>query len=338
LAAVRGPSPAGLGQRAISLERAMAQAEALEGDLCDGGEGERRDRAASLFFPKSDRADRDAWCEARAEARRVGRRVPRARKHIMWWHLHNFAGTFMCHNAVVQGEHVPPLSSPRMANCNLPLDGCSSQSLNTNCRHRAHWALRPTFTSVERDAKPDDFCEQVLMGVMFRDPLDAMKSTAVNNLYDTGTILSVLRKELPASTDVPHDGCTPEWDTYQHFDNFATRTLGGGYAAKPQEVTRSHLDLAKERLARMDVVMTLEELPLHVLQLASSFGWDLGLIDTRHKKNQHTEADTVFSHTELRFLREINALDYELYEYGQSLAKNLSASAAELLAAQGKTA
>ena len=39
--------------------------------------------------------------------------------------------------------------------------------------------------------------------------------------------------------------CLPPFDTYQHFDNFAVRTLSGDYDVAPGEVTRQHLEKAK---------------------------------------------------------------------------------------------
>lgn len=39
--------------------------------------------------------------------------------------------------------------------------------------------------------------------------------------------------------------CLPPFDTFQHFDNFATRSLSGDYDVPVGEVTRQHLEKAK---------------------------------------------------------------------------------------------
>lgn len=39
--------------------------------------------------------------------------------------------------------------------------------------------------------------------------------------------------------------CLPPFDTYQHFDNFAVRSLSGDYDVPPGEMTTQHLEKAK---------------------------------------------------------------------------------------------
>ena len=54
--------------------------------------------------------------------------------------------------------------------------------------------------------------------------------------------------------------CLPPFDTYQHFDNFAVRTLSGDYDVAPGEVTRQHLEKAKGD--RAPCVFWLEEVKI----------------------------------------------------------------------------
>eukprot|EP00971_Amphidinium_carterae_P030620 602263-Amphidinium_carterae.1 len=44
-----------------------------------------------------------------------------SRRPVVWVHLHNFAGTYMCQEAGKQQEHIQTAS-----NCNLRPDGCST--------------------------------------------------------------------------------------------------------------------------------------------------------------------------------------------------------------------
>merc|ERR1719277_860475 len=108
---------------------------------------------------------------------------------------------------------------------------------------------------MERDVEDADFCAGAIMGTTLRAPLAACRSTLLANDFNKSALLDVLRNGV--AHPVSHMECLPYWDTYQHFDNFATRSLGGGYMASPRQVTREHLELAKERLRRLDVLMVL---------------------------------------------------------------------------------
>merc|ERR1712137_410978 len=116
------------------------------------------------------------------------------------------------------------------------------------------------------------------MGTMLREPLSALQSVLNHDRFDKVAILETLRgcsEKAPAkhfmyqppsklfSSVLP---CLPAWDTYQHFDNFATRTLAGAYAQAPCGITRSHLEAAKSQLQRMSVLTILEELSAHLPQ------------------------------------------------------------------------
>merc|ERR1711908_157573 len=139
------------------------------------------------------------------------------------------------------------------------------------CAARA--ASEFSFSMLERDIDEDDFCDDALVAIMLRDPVASAKSTMQANHFDTEKVKEVLTSGVVKP--LPHDGCLPEWDTYQHFDNFVTRSLGGGYSAAPGKVTRAHLELAKKRLQKMQVVLILEELQQHLPQLNVALQWEL---------------------------------------------------------------
>merc|ERR1712183_585921 len=123
--------------------------------------------------------------------------------------------------------------------------------------------------------------------------------------------------------------CLPEWDTFHHFDNFATRTLSGDYMVPAGMMELKHLEKAKSRLRDMDVVLILEELAVHSVQLEVTFKWKDASEIATHKANAHDKQKLakVFNQTEEEFLRAHNQLDYQLYEYARSLAANLTAAA-----------
>lgn len=141
-------------------------------------------------------------------------------------------------------------------------------------------------------------------------------------------------KNLPK--EATHKPCLPKSDTYQHFDNFAVRSLGGAYSAPPRGVTRDHLSVAKQRLLKMDVVLVLEEMKKHQPQLQAKFGWDVADA-TKHSdtpvyaRHSCSAKDTLLTVSEQEFFKEVNKLDYELYAFAQDLAANLTSKATEAL-------
>mmetsp|Transcript_3419 Transcript_3419/g.7873 ORF Transcript_3419/g.7873 Transcript_3419/m.7873 type:complete len:302 (-) Transcript_3419:70-975(-) len=263
------------------------------------------------------------------------KRTPRGKK-VTWIHLHNHGGTTIWQQAKHQGEICPN----ERQNAFVNLDRCSTPpgSSRVHCRERVNASY--TFSMIERDIDESDLeCEDMLVGIMIRDPVAAMRSTIVHDSFDVQAILGTLRtgvdmhsRHAPDAFD-PEDLCLPPWDTYQHFDNFMTRSLGDGYTAPPRGVTRSHLGKAKERLQRMHVVIVLEELQQHILQLNKTFHWRLGA-ELRGAKmpvgNKH-EADALAAAlrpSEIAILRKMNALDYELYAYARQLAARRTLAAA----------
>jgi len=239
-----------------------------------------------------------------------------SRKPVLWLHLHNFAGTYLCREAAKQLER-----GPTGQNCLLERDRCSTQNEDKriHCSERAAMDKTNSFSMVERDVEDADLCEKLLTGIMLRDPISGAQSTLRNNKVDKHTLMQVLRTgqvEL-----IEHRGCLPPWDVYQHFDNFATRTLGDGYMAPPGGVTKEHFLKAKSRLSSLDVVLILEELQHHFPQLEHTLGWDTSLMTPSEPANSHCGDDLPsWTLTQKRFLTELNEWDIKLYKYGKSLA------------------
>jgi len=253
----------------------------------------------------------------------------RWRRPIFWVHLHNFAGTYICQEAHKQQENIPPEPSNWLG-CLMPNDGCSAERPSRwGCFERIEAGF--TFTMAERDVDDDDLCPAALKGVMLRDPVLAAESTLRANYFDKVKLMQVLNEQrLEDGDSVDHTECLPAWDSYQHFDNFATRSLGNGYQAPVGQVTREHLELAKQRLLQMDVVVILEELVDHLPQFQSVFEWDVSEMTPSQPaaKNHDCKPNAVsWTEEEKEMLTTLNALDYELLEFGRKVAADLSNAA-----------
>lgn len=244
-------------------------------------------------------------------------------KPVIWVHLHNVAGTFVCHEAKKQGEKTGPRNC-----CINDMDRCSTpKHLRVPCVHRRALSNKYTFTMVEREVTGEDLdCEGVMYGIMLRNPLHGAISTLVNNGFDKSEIFQALQTGVPPP--LKKHRCLPEEDTYQHFDNFAVRTLSGNYSVAPGAVTREHLDHAKAQLKKFHIVMILENLQQQRVQLKGNLGWDLQLM-AHHGLNKHSSESLgdAFTPTEREFLKEHNALDFELYEFGKELAASRTEAA-----------
>tara|TARA_R110000823_G_scaffold304249_1_gene425886 strand:+ start:8838 stop:9551 length:714 start_codon:yes stop_codon:yes gene_type:complete len=94
----------------------------------------------------------------------------------------------------------------------------------------------------------------------------------------------------------------------------AERTLSGGAILAEVEMTDELLQLAQQRLAKVDVVGVQEHYDEFVMALEREFGWDLGPPLTANQ----TEARPVDAAFRER-IAEDNALDVALYEYALGL-------------------
>ncbi|CAJ1386902.1 unnamed protein product [Effrenium voratum] len=238
----------------------------------------------------------------------------------------------MCDMARAYGEKV----TKAVDNCNLLPDACSTpKAFRIPCSKRAA-SVRYTFTAVERSLDDDDLvCSgqsgTMLLGIMLRDPLAGIKSTWIGNELDKGAILRAMRTGVVPRGFGFHF-CLPPLDTYQHFDNFAVRTLSGDYDLAPGAMTAEHLAKAKEVLLKLDVVLIMEELSDHLAQLRAFFGWQVDLSRSPWKSHGHKIPKNALTDEEEAFLKKANELDYELFDFGKSLARQLTAHAQRRLA------
>eukprot|EP00403_Amphidinium_massartii_P040534 CAMPEP_0178454160 /NCGR_PEP_ID=MMETSP0689_2-20121128/45203_1 /TAXON_ID=160604 /ORGANISM="Amphidinium massartii, Strain CS-259" /LENGTH=354 /DNA_ID=CAMNT_0020080061 /DNA_START=75 /DNA_END=1139 /DNA_ORIENTATION=- len=267
--------------------------------------------------------------------------VDLGRKPIFWVHLHNFGGTYVCHEAARQNER-----GPTTRNCLLKPEGCSTrmEKYRIHCEERAARSDTNTFSMAERAVEDSDFCDKMLSGVMIRDPVAAALSTLRNEKFDKYHLLDVLKTSNRSGVKadrVKHGPCLPFWDTYEHFDNFATRSLGGeghgGYmSTPPRQVSRVQFEKAKARLKSIDVVLILEELEDHFPQLESSFGWNTTMMTPGTPVNTHCsrgKPERMWTDEERKFLKELNHWDYKLYKAAQRIAAHKTKLAQKKLAA-----
>lgn len=237
--------------------------------------------------------------------------------------------------AGLQGERFPADN----INANWMPDFCSTPTAGRiPCAIRTNASSDVTWSAVEREVDDGDFCNGALLGTMLREPLGALQSVVAFDGYDKKAIMKTLTacdEVTPAAHSMyrpPWKGssepplCLPPWDTYQHFDNFATRSLGSAYSVPPCGVNQTHLDRAKLRLQKMDVVMILEEFKRHLPQLQNVFHWNTTSLPAGKRANRSPKRyrKLRFSVHEMTFLESLNAIDIELYNFGMSLAQRLT--------------
>jgi len=274
------------------------------------------------------------WTSKELEPRRAP--PPKRQANIIWVHLHNYAGSSMCRIAHWNGETV------YKKNCNWPGDGVVGLGWGLKYAHRARCAERAehaqiTFSEIERELQRGDLgCQTAISGIMLRDPFKGARSTVLYEGF--GKQLNGILKNIAAKTKPHPFGGHMAGHDYQFFDNFAVRTLSGNYWLPPGKVSRMHLEAAKAVLSRIDVIIILEELVTHFPQFEKHFKWDMTRERASEKttstkrvrtRNGHTSAeyDKAMSAEDEALIKSFNALDYELYEFGKTLAAERTRSA-----------
>ena len=269
-----------------------------------------------------------------------------AHKPAIFSHFHKSGGTTMCQLAQQNGERVTP-----HGNCNLKNDSNWNaqphEMLTCAERLKLTDANNLTFQGVER-WMDDAFCDASYNYVtLMRDPLDRMISNA--EYHKTNAELALRWSRPGVSYFDPMDGTGYIEDSTASYDNFYVRMLAGSDAffLPAGAINRTHLALAKERIARFSAVLILDESfeANAEAQLGSVLGWSQFAVNCSSKSNfQETweygnmcsgldepltddadkeaeEAALPFSDEQLDLLRERNALDYELFCTAQKVAR-----------------
>eukprot|EP00931_Biecheleriopsis_adriatica_P116709 TRINITY_DN92319_c0_g1_i1.p1 TRINITY_DN92319_c0_g1~~TRINITY_DN92319_c0_g1_i1.p1 ORF type:complete len:291 (+),score=53.33 TRINITY_DN92319_c0_g1_i1:72-944(+) len=258
-------------------------------------------------------------------------KVERTRKPVIWLHVHKAAGLWMCESAQKREKVVEPHMT-----CNYNdsyVDGIQmmGKHVNMDCKTRAKLFRDHGFTwgQIERHFSPADLdChEAFLYGIMLREPMSMMESTANYNKFSNLDKLIPWLESASMNSLVEHpcgEGCKHvghEELGWQVFDNFVTRSLNGleGFEVPPRGLHQRHLEHAKQVIADLDVVMILERIREDVKQLRSVFGWT-GLDVTKEIHSQRHSF--LLQGTLMKSLYAINGFDRELYDFAFQMAQN----------------
>lgn len=241
-------------------------------------------------------------------------------KPMLWVHVHKAGGTFMCSMAGLAGENVVQPND----NCNWHGHDSYLDSGHTDhavsCEDREAFFSQNGYTwgQIERelwnnDAESDLCWNKFDYGVMLRDPISLMRSM-MNFHPDIGKgFVDDIELELkaPSETTLSQD---PLW---KYMDNFHIRVLASAMDVPAGQIDATHLEKAKERLAKFDTIARLEDLGDKSAEVFVSIGWSDGMSSHVSSKSNTSGDQWDFTAEELEWLSELNKYDYELYkQYG----------------------
>ena len=265
----------------------------------------------------------------------------RNNRPVVFLHLHKAGGTTMCDLAQLNGETLDEVQPHE--NCAIKGDGNWLDKngiypgYSRSCASRAEEARAHSFMAIER-WMDTDMCDDVAQyAVVLRDPIDRLISNTIFEQAvmhwdtDTSSILEMVAPNASFRLSGDRENHPSEMISQgtAAYDNFLVRTLAGPevFALPAGQLTRTHLDEAKRRLARFDAVMVLERLNEQApAQLSHFLGWNR-LELPRSMAGGGADAAQPFSDEQLAVLKRANALDAELYCFGQKLAEARSADA-----------
>lgn len=285
-------------------------------------------------------------CSQRSKVKLPPASTFRGERKVVHMHIHNAGGTFLCSKAGMMGEFV--MGWP--CNCNLRnvygrlTDGPFSRVVHNNatCADRQAEMDRQnvSFSMIERwiEHGTGDWCgKKFVYTVTVRDPVErGATTTKVNFQNRSGAVLSLLRRaeatRLPVRKGWLH--------SHAAFDNTMIRLLNGVEAMVLPigGINKTHLQRAMHMLQKFDVVLDLPNITRDHVQLTYALGWQ-PLAPPRQKKKTKTRTrqgppralrSTVAPELSDKLTR-LNALDMELYRYGQALAIERSGTARRVL-------
>jgi hypothetical protein len=258
----------------------------------------------------------------------------KAKKPIMFIHVHKSLGTWACKAAVSSGFNTPGGMSH---DCTLGEDTpwhfkeFSYFDKQNTCaaRHKMNMANNYTFEEVERhvDFEGGDICpDSMHTAVIFRSPVDRIKSQMSANMQTWDEVQEWIKNK----EDLQH----PHSFIKSHvpFDNFYIRSfIGRDFFLGSGKITRKHLEKAKENLARVDAVIDVNDLFTQVTQMEALMHVELqqmtsamvhndGCVDTTESECQKYALPEEGE----KILKDMNALDYEFVEYARQVAKDKS--------------
>lgn len=266
----------------------------------------------------------------------------KVKKPLMFIHVHKSLGTWAC--AVAKGNHavVPKFgSSGEDADCVTVSDSpwhakeFEFFDRENTCAARAkmNQVNGYTFTEVERhvdfqsatvSGKNGDICpNEMHSAVIFRRPLDRIQSHMMAHKVTINDVSKHIARGITRMRKP--SAFIRSWIPY---DNFYIRTfIGRRFFMGAGKITRDDLETAKKNLAKIDVVMDVEDLMSQAVQLELHTGWKID--SAQVSKQVHNDAcwnnaagcdKYKLSPSARAELQKRNALDEEFYRYAKSLA------------------
>ncbi|CAK0893073.1 unnamed protein product [Prorocentrum cordatum] len=279
-------------------------------------------------------------------------------------HLHNYGGTFQCALAQRHGECTNPpwcnfegcseMVKSRLTPCWKRLKathytwifeerGFNDDDISCTGAQIVYVILRDPLAALESTLNANHFVKSHVLQAVNQaldgrsGPAPSLRRPAPSRSYHGKVHVSSGGRGQPTAASpaldalLRHDGCLPRWDHYHHFrprDHFAVRSLGGPYDAPLGSVGPAMLLEAKRRLLRLDGVLILEEMGRDFVQLEWLLGWKRSVYEAAKVAGGVAHRQR-WTPEEAEQLRELNRWDYELFEFGQRVALNLTRRAVE---------
>ena len=290
-----------------------------------------------VSFPNWEDDDFSGCTVEEASLLRGARHEDKLRPLKIHVHLHKAGGTLMCHLAKRAGEQVPAWDWVYGANCNwmnhddVGDSGFPERFPNCSTRRAAYAKHNWTYTQIERELTDDDLdCKDILYSVLVREPIELIESninyeetenggpghtTGKNASMRVGHMRELLSKGLQAAGN--------HWDKdpglqptlgWKFMDNMQVRLLGDALYVPPGHVTKNHLEIAKRRLSKFNLVAKLEDFedPATRDPILTQMGWQVSFQDDKCNAKDHKDPLT---HADKAWLKNLNKWDYELYNW-----------------------
>lgn len=256
--------------------------------------------------------------------------TPRSRP-LLWIHIHKAGGTFICAMAQLAGEKV---TEPSDGACNWLWHDQYRDSGDVeriSCKERSDYFRDPTrnytWGQIEREFAEADRCwNEFDYGVMLREPVALLESEV--NYHpscwflgkpcgggpdDPADFLRTFKEMLASPSDIPDND---QYALWKYFDNIQVRLLAPALDVPAGKLNETHLNAAKESLAKFKIIARLEDLPHVGPKVFDKLGWSQKMMahvgePVNMNKNGH---DYIFSEDEVKWLRHVNRFDRALWE------------------------
>eukprot|EP01138_Halocafeteria_seosinensis_P008440 gb/GECG01008625.1/.p1 GENE.gb/GECG01008625.1/~~gb/GECG01008625.1/.p1 ORF type:complete len:363 (+),score=39.49 gb/GECG01008625.1/:1-1089(+) len=242
------------------------------------------------------------------------------RKKIRLIHLHKCGGSSFCNMAKANNESRPG------GNCNAK-DGRvpdllkrskAIQHSKMTCNERRNMHSKYSFVGTETmlGVKPCPDTYHYMLPV--RDPIDRIRSHIAYHKMRMGDVIRMLKHGSPTAMSFDNK---PWGSVREMFDNYFIRMLLGGstFFAPLHSLKERHLDQAKEKINRsISVIVPLkQQVPEAKNCLEAVTRWKKTTL-SHSRKTSRPKSGTK---EELDYIRKVNSLDLQLYQYALNLSK-----------------